>query len=411
MLAATAGLATVPGAAAQDDSVYVDWNPLFPGFATGYRPSTERDCADGSDTCIDRTIAEMYRRFHTVVPTCDHNAVFSITYIRVTEAIKRAVEEGMYADRRWINHQDAVFARMYYDAYDNWAGGRLERVAPAWRLAFDAARNREVQGIGNLLMAMNAHINRDMPFMLYGVGIVAPDGRSRKPDHDVGNRLLANLYRPVLAELSQRFDPTIDDYDAPGTLYDDTAIFQTLQAWRERVFRNAERLHMARDDAERRAVAESIEQDAVAEARSIYDGSAYRGDANSAARDAHCARFGGQDPLFRHRGGVARPEVGRGGLRASRRGSVAVPLVCSSDAGTCRGTVSLRSGRRRLGRRAFALLPGHHGTVRVRLTRAARRWLRRSGRRARAAIVVQSQVAVGDVRIVRASSRLRPRAR
>src|SRR3712207_5816064 len=166
----------------------------------------------------------MYRRFHTVVPRCGHNAVFSLTYTRVTEDIRNGIHEGFYRERSWINPLDAMFARLYFLAYDNWAAGQRALVPPAWRVTFDSARDKRVAGLGNLLLSMNAHINRDFPFVLYRAGLTSPDGRSRKPDHDSGNQRLRAMYRPILTELSQRFDETIDDYDAPGTIYDDEAI-------------------------------------------------------------------------------------------------------------------------------------------------------------------------------------------
>ena len=59
---------------------------------------------------------------------------------------------------------------------------------PARGRSHDAAKGRQVTGLGNLLLGMNAHINRDLPFVLYSIGLTAPDGSSRKPDHDAGQR-------------------------------------------------------------------------------------------------------------------------------------------------------------------------------------------------------------------------------
>jgi hypothetical protein len=95
---------------------------------------------------------------------------------------------------------------------------------------------------------------------------------------------------PVIAEIAERFDPTIDDADVSGTTLDDTLIFQILPTWREIAWRNAERLAAAPDDAARAKVAADIEAYAAAQARSIVVGSAYLPVVqSSAARDAYCA--------------------------------------------------------------------------------------------------------------------------
>lgn len=383
-----------PGAAAlAQEAGYDDWNPGYPGFPSDAPRDPAADCASGSDACIHETLEEMRRRFHTVVPVCDHNAVFSLTYLRVTEDIARGVDEGFYPDRPWLARLDRTFARLYFLSYDNWAAGRRHLVPAAWRIAYDSARERRVAGIGNLLLAMNAHVNRDFPFVLAHAGLAGPDGRSRKPDHDSGNVRLRAMYRPMLAELSHRFDETTDDHDVAGTEADDEGVFGVLVAWREGAWRNAERLAAAASDAERRLVARDVEAQAEAQARFILANTAYRPGEGPAARDARCARFGGQDPTYRRlarrrAGGVARPLLGRP-LRASRRGRVAVSLTCRRGGGDCAGTLTLRARNRRLGRRSFAVSDGRRATVSVALTRAGRELLRRR-RQVLARVVVRS---------------------
>lgn len=389
-----AGLGAVPAAA--QDSAYSDWNAAYPGFPSNVARDARLDCTAGARSCIDRTVDEMYRRFHTVIPRCDHNAVFSLTYIRVTEDIRRGIDQGFYGSELvWINHLDAIFARVYFAAYDNWAAGRRALVPPAWRVAFDSARARRVAGIGNLLLSMNGHISRDFPFMLWHAGLAKANGTSRKPEHDSGNGRLRALYKPMLTELAQRFDETIDDYDAPGTEYDDETIFQVLVGWREAAWRNAERLAAARTDAERRSIATDIELQAEAQAQFIQANTVYRPGESTAARDARCLRFGGQDPAWGRgllrpplRGAIARAVLpARGGLHLSRAGHVPVRLRCPAGGSACTGILHLRAARRRIGARAFELRPGATRTYAVPVGRTGRSLLEARGRlRVRVAI-------------------------
>ncbi len=358
-LAAAGVLAGAPAASAQDPGpAYTDWNPQQIGFPSNASASPRANCAHDSGHCIDRTIAEMYRRFNTVVPTCDDNNVFSLTYIRVTEDIRNAVAEGFYPDEAWLNRQDATFARSYFLAYDNYMAGRTALVPPSWRIAFDAGRDGKVEGIGNLLLSMNAHVNRDFPFILYHAGLVDPDGESYKAQHDSYNQRLRALYRPMIEELSRRFDESIDDYDVPGITADDDALFDVLVGWREAAWQNAQRLAAAADDAERRRVAASIEDYAVSQAEMIYAGSAYGPGEGTEARDARCAEHGGQDSSYRRGSDTAHfrsPVVGR------RGGTLIVPVACPNGPGPCKGSAR-GPGSARV---RFSLRPGRRGRVRL----------------------------------------------
>jgi len=118
-------------------------------------------------------------------------------------------------------------------------------------------------GLGNLLLGMNAHINRDLPFVLYSIGLVAPDGSSRKPDHDKVNQTLYDAYDPAIAEGARRFDSSLARAQAEC----EGLGIQSVIAWREEAWRNAERLAWASSDAERAAIGQQIEAAANAEAQ------------------------------------------------------------------------------------------------------------------------------------------------
>lgn len=342
LVAALVTIAFPTPASAQTEAAYTDWNPDLIGFPSNTPISPRSNCAAGRDACIDRTIGEMWRRFHTVIPSCDHNNLFSLTYLRVTEDIRIAVDEGFYDDLSWINRQDAMFARVYFLTYDNWLAGKRQYVPQSWRMTFDAGRDRTVEGIGNLLLSMNAHINRDFPFILYHAGLTNPDGSTKKADHDAYNQRLRALYKPMLAELARRFDETIDDYDAPGTSIDDDTIFKILEFWRETTWQNATRLTDASSDAERRQVAQSIEEYANTQAQLIIAGSAYLPGESSAARDAQCAEHGGQRPAYRRGADVARPAP-----NAKLKGkNLTVGLHCPNGPGPCKGVIKIRRPRR-----------------------------------------------------------------
>jgi hypothetical protein len=290
-LGPTLAQASTPSHASDSqDPHFVAWSELVPPIAFAYDPTSSDDCVAGRESCVRRTINEMEKRLAPLADSCDHAAVFSLAYLRTTETyLETAQTPGFYDDPRFVNHEDITFAVAYWSAFDNWAAGRLDHVPPAWRIAFEAARDRRVSGSGDLLLGISAHVNRDLPFVLAAVGLTSPDGTSRKRDHDQVNRMLNRVYPPLIEEQAARFDPTMASVEAPYRLgY--TGLLQMLVAWREGAWRNAERLVAAPDAAAQAQVAASIEASAEATAHSIVAATQYTPPLTSTtARDSYCA--------------------------------------------------------------------------------------------------------------------------
>ena len=244
-------------------------------------------CRSGSGRCIDRVIARMKVRLDRLVQTCSHSAIFSLAYLRVTENVRDAVRSGYFDDEKWLNRVDTVFADLYFDVTSRWESGRRTNIPAAWRIALKAEDERAVSGLGNFMLAMNAHINRDFPYVIAQVGLTAPDGTSHKPDHNRYNQRLDALYAPVFAEEARRFDPTFDDVDA-GTV-EETIAGVIMRGWREMVWRHAEQLALARNPVQRTLAQKQIETYAALQAlviRQLFQ------IPDSSRRDAWCAAHG-----------------------------------------------------------------------------------------------------------------------
>ena len=298
VIAAALGVALVlltPQVAQADDPPFVGWSAALPPLAWQYQPNTADECVAGRLSCVDRTIREMQRRYAPLASRCDHQAVFALAYLRTTQTYRRtAATAGFYDDPGFVNHEDAAFAALYFSALDHWTDGEVADVPPAWRVAFGAARGRTVSGIGDLLLGMNAHVNRDLPFVLAEIGMVAPDGSTRKPDHDRIDAMLNQVVEPLVDEEAARYDPGIELAPTPyGVGY--TGLMQVLVAWREQAWREAEQLVSAPTPAARDLVAQGIEQSAAATARTIVAATSYLPPVTgSSQRDRYCAaRAGG----------------------------------------------------------------------------------------------------------------------
>jgi len=277
-----------------DDPFFLNWPTyLLATTPDTYVASSSDECKKGHLNCVDRVIREMTKRFNS--HGCDHDSMFAFTYLVTTEEYRRAVEDpDFFTDNAFVNHQDAVFADYYFEQYDDWHAGRVDEVSPSWRIAFHAAAGQEVTGMGNVFLGMNAHVNRDLPFVLAEIGLVKPDGTSRKADHDRVNDFLAATNQYLLVEAAKYLDPTVDDGDVPGTSLDNNTAVQALVAWREQAWRNAERLVAADTEAKRAAVAQEIEELAALEALAIRESYRYNSThtllgKDAAARDQFCA--------------------------------------------------------------------------------------------------------------------------
>ena len=186
----------------------------LPPAPVPYTPYDGPVCTDGDPQCIVDVIAKMEDRLAPLADSCDHDAIFSLAYLRVTQNVKAAADSGYFHDRTWLTQLDAVFADLYFHTMDTWNAGRTGEVPKAWRIALSASDDRSMTGLGDFLLNMNAHINNDFPHALATVGLTAKDGSSHKPDHNAYNQRLDSLYIPVFDEEAARFDPTFDDYDA-----------------------------------------------------------------------------------------------------------------------------------------------------------------------------------------------------
>jgi hypothetical protein len=285
------------GSAQADDLLpYVPWSSYLPGWTDQYIPSSDNDCVAGRPNCLKGTLKEQARIADDTAKSCSHNAVFARAYVRMTQLYGYTRDiPGYYQDVPYFNHVDAVFARYYTDAYYNWQGGNRSAVPKAWLIAFDAAKGKKVSGSGDLLLGMNAHINRDLPFVMAAVGLVGPDGSSRKPDYDAVEKWLYDATMPLTAELAARFDPAMDDTGDPFGISNWT-LFQMVSGWREQAWRNAEALASAPTPEARDLVAASIEANANAIAQSLVLTQSYGLLSSSASRDSFCAAHNADAP-------------------------------------------------------------------------------------------------------------------
>jgi hypothetical protein len=279
-------LAAGPAAADHSDA-NLPWPEHLPPqeVSTEAQPQPLRNCRRARLRCVVRVVARMTRRWQQLDAACDHRAVFALTYLRTTEAFLRTIRQQrrFFRHRRWVIYEDVLFASYYFRAFDNYA--RRRRVPDAWRIAFDAAASGATNAGHDVFLGMNAHIQRDLPYVLARVGLRTPAGRSRKPDHDRVNRILTTVIDPVEDEIARRYDPMFTLADAKPSPVEELTALELLKSWREGAWRNAERLLNAESRAERREVSQSIETQSRIWAEAIRAGQT---PGYASVRDPHC---------------------------------------------------------------------------------------------------------------------------
>ena len=113
----------------------------------------------GDPAVVVEVAAALQERLDALPPRAAHRATFIAVYRRVTVAVADAVADGTFEDPTWVSAWDEVFAGQFLAAHDaDLAGHPVPR---PWRLAF--AADPAMHPLGHLLLAMNAHINFDLP--------------------------------------------------------------------------------------------------------------------------------------------------------------------------------------------------------------------------------------------------------
>jgi hypothetical protein len=243
---------------------------VAPGAAAG----RGHVCPRQRDACVDRLVTDMQRNYQRL--GCSHDAPFALLYLRTTEDIRAAIRAGEFSRRGHWNQITTAFGRYYLDAFRAWRSGHVRRAPMAWRIAFRAAKRERVSTIGDVFLGINAHVNRDLAFVYYRLGLKNHD------DHLHVNTILARVRARALGEIAKRFDP-----DIAGELPSNPELSLDIVAWRELAWDNAQRLAAAPDRAARRAVAAGIDRHAIWMARRIKAAFPATRPANE-RRDAFC---------------------------------------------------------------------------------------------------------------------------
>ncbi|MGI8574795.1 MAG: DUF5995 family protein [Egibacteraceae bacterium] len=250
-----------------------------------YEKAALKVCPDGEVKCVAGVLRSLRKHTAPLARTCDHDAIFAALYTIVTRTYYETVsaDPNFFKSNAFVNHEDGVFAFYYLGAYEAWQEGRKAQVPRAWRIAFAAAENQELTATGNLIMGINAHVVRDLPFVLAALGL------GNKDDHNQVNEILWDAYAPAITAINDHLADSIDAGDIDGTTLDNEVLFAYVTKLREQAWYDATLLVHARTPTLRKRVAAQIEAKAAAQARSYREQYAYPNDSEAGVeRNAYC---------------------------------------------------------------------------------------------------------------------------
>ncbi|MGI8686608.1 MAG: DUF5995 family protein [Acidimicrobiales bacterium] len=199
---------------------------------------------------IEELIGRMEALLAPLEAQGDERRHFLATYKRTTVAVHDNLQRGGFLDAAWVEHWNVVFAGLYLHALEEWNRG--ERPAEPWAVAFEAAGDERVPPLRHVLLAMNAHVNYDLPQSLLATisddefaDAAVVEGRCR--DHTHIDAILSSRVDAEdkeLQKVEQPGDRTL--LDKLLTPFNQAATKRFLSEARRKVWHNAKALAAAR---------------------------------------------------------------------------------------------------------------------------------------------------------------------
>jgi hypothetical protein len=270
------------------------WPAIADSMPAHLQPASANVCGRGVPACMNAIVAEMTRRLDTLAEHCDHRAPFLLMYRQVSEEVALSVKARRYQEPGYVAHLDAVFATLYFHAAEAWNRGRVAEVPHVWQIAFSAAAQHRVTTLGDMLLGMNAHISRDLPYAIAAVGLKHSNGTDGTSDVVAVNADIARAQGPMLTAIAARFDPAVGALQhVPAWAHPDQ-VGKVIAAWRLEAIENARRLLAAHSHAALERVEQAIDDNATIRSLVILAATSYPHPASETlSRDRYCESHAG----------------------------------------------------------------------------------------------------------------------
>lgn len=212
-----------------------------------------------------RDIDEVVSRLDGLVAWSARNhdpaGLFAALYRQVTVRVRDDCAAGRrFSDIERMRLFDTRFANRYFDAWDAWNDGEVDRMTRSWRAAFQAWRRRDLLLIQDVILGVNAHINLDLAIAaLETCEALGQPVSVLAADFDRINDILAELLDPVQEVLNEH-SWAMAAVDLAGARSDELLGVFSLRVMRERAWAWAERLGAVHGAARYRLIREADEE-------------------------------------------------------------------------------------------------------------------------------------------------------
>jgi hypothetical protein len=247
----------LPGLAPEHGTpVTAAWADIADGLDAPVTDINATPCHRGEPSCLAAVVAEMEARL--AARPCAHTAPFAFTYLEMTRGV--AQEIASFDDTAIISIVDARFAQQYFDAFDNWQANRVDDVPAAWQMAFATSDRQQSSAALDLILGMNAHISRDLAYIVAASVASDPNLREQTKDYLRVNDVIASVKSPMLANAADRFDPSLFLLDTELTADGAPDPVTLISDWRAFSFDLGLRLATAETSEDQAAVIAEIER-------------------------------------------------------------------------------------------------------------------------------------------------------
>jgi hypothetical protein len=181
---------------------------------------------------------------------------FAAMYGQTTRTVRDHVAAGRFDDAERMCGFVERFAARYLAPLAAWQAGLP--VPKSWRIAFQAATERDTVILQHLLLGINAHVNLDL-------AVVAAESCPGDAIHGLRhdflrvNEILGALMPGVRACIG-RFSPLLDVIDRVGGGEDDEVLNFSIKVARDEAWSQAVTLAAVDDPARRQAMVESLDR-------------------------------------------------------------------------------------------------------------------------------------------------------
>jgi hypothetical protein len=142
-------------------------NPFARSVPPGLRAADAADPVKAEADRIEQRILDCEARW---TQARDKRAIFATAYRISTKNIRAAEAAGKFLDPGQVEKAVVQFGRLYFEAVDADEAGQVSKVPMAWQRAFARAHDAHSNVATNLVLSMNAHIIRDLPFAAASLG-------------------------------------------------------------------------------------------------------------------------------------------------------------------------------------------------------------------------------------------------